>query len=127
MAGQDIPMNAFKLLADAAYIYGEASDSSQGKVKKSDLFKEVFQDRGKIQGGTDFNTILNDGIYQYYIELGEVINGPSLNRIILICFKSSSHIAHLAVNVHPGIYAIKYRTSHDYGKTWNSWKSISIT
>lgn len=127
MAKEDIPMNAFKLMADAAYIYGEASDSSQGKMKKSDLFKEVFQNRGKIQGGTDFNSIVTDGTYQYYIELGEVLNGPSLERLILVCFKSGSHISHLAINVHPGKYGIKYRTSHDSGKTWNSWKSISIT
>lgn len=33
----DIEMNAFKLLADAAYIYGEAADGSQVKIKKSDL------------------------------------------------------------------------------------------
>lgn len=34
---QDIAMNAFQIVTDVAYIYGEKSDSSQGKIKKSDL------------------------------------------------------------------------------------------
>lgn len=127
MAKEDIPMNAFKLMADAAYIYGEASDSSQGKMKRSDFLKEMFQDRGVIRAGTDFNTIVTNGIYQYYIEVGEVLNGPSLDRIVLICFKAGSHIVHIAVNVHPGLYRMMYRTSHSNGQSWNLWKSISIT
>ena len=39
---QDIAMNAFKLLTDAAYLYGEATDSSQGKIKK-DVFINIVK------------------------------------------------------------------------------------
>lgn len=39
---QDIAMNAFKVLTDVAYVYGEASDSSQGKIKKSDLISLIL-------------------------------------------------------------------------------------
>lgn len=38
---QDIPMSAFKLFTDAAYLYGEAADSSQGKITKEILFSSV--------------------------------------------------------------------------------------
>lgn len=38
---QDIAMNAFKLLTDAAYLYGEATDSSQGKIEK-DVFINIL-------------------------------------------------------------------------------------
>lgn len=37
MAGQDIEMNAFTLATDGAYIYAEATNGSQVKIKKSDL------------------------------------------------------------------------------------------
>ena len=42
MAGDDIAMNAFKVLTDVAYVYGEASDSSQGKIGKSDLISKLL-------------------------------------------------------------------------------------
>lgn len=41
---QDIAMNAFKVLTDVAYVYGEATDSSQGKIKKSDLLSGVLKE-----------------------------------------------------------------------------------
>ncbi|WP_257932688.1 hypothetical protein [Bacteroides muris (ex Fokt et al. 2023)] len=34
---QDIPMNQFQVVTDAAYIYAEAVNGSQVKIKKSDL------------------------------------------------------------------------------------------
>lgn len=37
MAGQDIEMNAFTPATDGAYIYAEATNGSQVKIKKSDL------------------------------------------------------------------------------------------
>ena len=40
---QDIAMNAFKVLTDVTYVYGEAADSSQGKIKKSDLLSSVLK------------------------------------------------------------------------------------
>ena len=35
MAGDDIAMNAFKVLTDVVYVYGEANDSSQGKIRRA--------------------------------------------------------------------------------------------
>ena len=43
---QDIAMNAFKVLTDVAYVYGEASDSSQGKIGKSDLISKLLAASG---------------------------------------------------------------------------------
>jgi len=48
MAGNDIAMNQFKVLTDVTYVYGEASDSSQGKIRKSDLLSKMFQYRGDV-------------------------------------------------------------------------------
>ena len=48
MAGNDIAMNAFKVLTDVAYVYGEASDSSQGKIGKSDLISLLLGIREKL-------------------------------------------------------------------------------
>lgn len=39
MAGDDIKMNSFAQATDAAYIYAEAANGSQVKIKKSDLVK----------------------------------------------------------------------------------------
>lgn len=37
MAGQDVPMNGFAPVTDAAYFYAEAADGSQVKILKSNL------------------------------------------------------------------------------------------
>ena len=43
MAGkQDIAMNQFQIVSDAPYFYVEASDGSQGKIKKSDLISKLL-------------------------------------------------------------------------------------
>lgn len=123
---QDIKMNSFASASDAKYVYAETLDGSQVRIKKSDLLSALFQDRGVIPNGNDLNNY-HYGIFRVYPENGVVLNGPNFGRYILICFNSSGHIAQFAVNVHPGQYNFMYRASHDYGGTWNSWKSISIT
>ena len=64
MAGDDIAMNAFKVLTDVTYVYGEAADSSQGKIKKSDLLSEMFQYRGDVS--ENYDNFIKNGIYQIY-------------------------------------------------------------
>ena len=41
MAGDDIAMNQFQVVTDAAYIYAEAANGSQVKIKKSDFIDIV--------------------------------------------------------------------------------------
>ena len=122
----DKRMNDFMLSDDAKYVYAETENGSQVKIKKSDLLRTAFQNRGAINGGTDFNTIIISGIYQYFIEAGSVLNGPDLSRIILLCFQASGHIVQVAFSVDPGISSIKYRGSWNSGENWNVWKSISL-
>ena len=122
----DLKMNAFPVTTDGAYIYAETADGSQVKIKKSDLFSALFQDRGVIPNESDLNKYLQ-GMYYIYPENGTVLNGPSFTRFILVCFLSGSHVVQFAVNVHPGNYHFMYRTSHNNGDTWNYWKSISFT
>ena len=122
----DIAMNTFAPATDGAYIYAEAADGSQVKIKKSDLFSVLFQDKGIIPNGADLNKYFQ-GIFYAFPENGTVLNAPSSTRFILLCFLSGSHVVQFAVNVHPGQYNIMYRTSHDIGGKWNLWKSISIT
>ena len=42
MAEQDIAMNQFQVITDAEYIYAEATNGSQGKIKKSDLISKLL-------------------------------------------------------------------------------------
>ena len=72
---QDIAMNAFQIVTDVAYIYGEKSDSSQGKIKKEDLANivgEIMANLGSFfiplknkiySANTDLKTISTQGIY----------------------------------------------------------------
>ena len=52
---QDIAMNAFQIVTDVAYIYGEKSDSSQGKIKKDTFLNGIMKEMSLPRSGT--NTI----------------------------------------------------------------------
>ena len=41
---QDIPMNAFKILTNVAYLYGEATDISQGKIERNTFLSRVLKE-----------------------------------------------------------------------------------
>ena len=64
MAGNDIAMNQFKVLTGVTYVYGEASDSSQGKIRKSNLLSGMFQYRGDVS--ENYDNFIENGIYQIY-------------------------------------------------------------
>lgn len=72
---QDIKMNIFAQATDAAYIYAEASNGSQVKIKKSDLAKII----GKLL------PIGNDFFYEGSIGIGQVIN-TGINKIGCLCY-----------------------------------------
>lgn len=75
MAGDDIKMNSFAQATDAAYIYAEAANGSQVKIKKSDLAKII----GKLL------PIGNDFFYEGSIGIGQVIN-TGINKIGCLCY-----------------------------------------
>lgn len=75
MAEDDIKMNSFAQATDAAYIYAEAANGSQVKIKKSDLAKII----GKLL------PIGNDFFYEGSIGIGQVIN-TGINKIGCLCY-----------------------------------------
>lgn len=123
MAGDDIAMNAFKVLTDVVYVYGEANDSSQGKIKKSDLLSEMFQYRGDVS--ENYDNFTKNGIYQIYSG-ANITNSPDgISFGMLLVFKTKFYLFQIAIEVRPGDVAVKLRTNS--GPTWSAWKSVNIT
>jgi hypothetical protein len=84
MAGSDIAMNAFQIVTDVAYVYGEKSDSSQGKIEKNvfiDIVKGYITSV-RFAGGipdSDLNSIYKkeeSGISIYNISAA-ILNSPA--------------------------------------------------
>lgn len=115
---QDIAMNAFKVLTDVMYVYGEASDSSQGKIKKSDLLNAMFQKGSLAQNAND---LVQTGIYRG----GNIENAPSNDVSAIIVFNASPYIIHFCLAMTTG--RIYYRRSVNNGESWYSWLSINTT
>lgn len=123
MAGDDIAMNAFKVLTDVVYVYGEANDSSQGKIKKSDLLSEMFQYRGDVS--ENYDNFIKNGIYQIYSG-ANITNSPDgISFGTLLVFKTKLYLFQIAIEVRPGDVAVKLRTNS--GPAWSAWKSVNIT
>ena len=117
---QDIAMNAFKVLTDVTYLYGEASDSSQGKIKKSDLLSEVFQYRGSLSQYDD--TSLKIG---FYIDLNNATDRPSNfyeYGMLLVFPIGKTMIFHVHISTRS---IINFRV-YSSGK-WGEWKSVTLT
>ena len=68
---QDIAMNQFQVVTDAEYIYAEATNGSQVKIKKSDLLNAMFQKGSLAQNAND---LVQTGIYRG----GNIENAPCL-------------------------------------------------
>lgn len=115
MAGQDIEMNAFKLLADAAYLYGEATDGSQGKLSKS-IITEIL------------------GAFSYkglYIE----DKSPQVGHYKMNGYKINERVI-TGVSIIIGGDMVYIQLAFDnamaffrrcIGDTWSNWRSINIT
>ena len=81
--------------------------------------------RGYISAGQDLNELIIPGVYTYYLEIGAILNGPSIERMVLLVFKSSMHILQIAVSVTDNRF--KFRGTTNEGKTWgkwNDWKTV---
>ena len=55
MAGQDIAMNAFQIVTNVAYIYAEAANGSQVKIKKGTFLNGIMKEMSLPR--SDTNTI----------------------------------------------------------------------
>ena len=116
MAGNDIAMNAFKVLTDVAYLYGEASDSSQGKIKKNDFFNLLpFKNYGIVEGSLDE---IGSGFGYNSNGDGSGISG------MFLCLKYKECRFQLKSDLLGN--TLKVRSSNFYGE-WTNWKSISFT
>ena len=74
----DKRMNEFVPVTDGAYIYGEAANGSQMKIKKSDLLNGTFQIRGTVElylgaTGVESNQVPCLSLVQFQIDEGELV------------------------------------------------------
>lgn len=128
---QDIEMNAFASVTDAAYIYAEAADGSQVKIKKSDLIELIKSGLGYSYLKNNPNEIIEDcDIYNHFSKNGlYVVNESTQNRppesnyraILLVLSRNGYHYQEY-IEVTTGKRYYRYYTS-----AWSSWKSIMLT
>ena len=125
MAGQDRFMNDFAPVTNASYIYAEAADGSQVKIKKSDLFSAVMLERGDVTESIDnYKETGLYGVNNDIFPVGIIAYG------LLMVFKQSyagggNPIVQILVQCYPYTPKITYRTYWING--WQPWASISIT
>lgn len=128
MAEQDIKMNSFAQATDAAYVYAEAANGSQVKIKKSDLLSSLFQGRGDVTSNLDDYTTTGfyginaalyvTGVVSYGMLL--VFNGKDVAGGAL-----GNPIVQIAFNGHHPAVAMKMRVC--WMDTWSEWKSVTLT
>lgn len=89
---QDIAMNAFKVLTDVAYVYGEASDSSQGKIEKSDLISLILNTREKF--GILISNKLGSGLLKPNVGLVFAYDSTDTSKYLLYAYiRNSGEVA----------------------------------
>lgn len=112
MAGTDIAMNAFTSATDAEYIYAEAANGSQVKIKKSDL-KLQMSKTTTIKGG-DLNNVVEAG---EYIVWSTVENIPSYS-FFWVKVIGSADFVQIAIAFSD---LKEYKRSYVNG-AWSQWK-----
>lgn len=114
---KDMAMNTFPVVTDAAYIYAEAADGSQVKIKKSNLLGLTFLDRGIFEG--DLNELRTAGMY--YVT-GNTINKPEGYSGLALVFKSSIGVVQIAYNIFNGTSAKRVLLFNNGNlDTWSNW------
>ncbi len=119
MAEQDIAMNQFQVITNVEYIYGEKSDSSQGKIHKSNLLSTLVVKKSEL---CDCNEIKSSSI----IVGNKWSNAPYVTIAILetIAYSSDWVIQRYTV---PGSPLRLYVRSFYNGSTWSNWVPITLT
>lgn len=129
---QDIAMNAFKVLTDVTYLYGEATDGSQGKIKKSDLYN-IFpalsiSNGGHLENDKDFNEIVKFGLYSLSTKNNAPFSGSNRDWMVLVITNSLGDVLQIATEyagASSGLYIRQRRSKLSY--SWSSWKHIIFT
>lgn len=127
MAEDDIKMNSFAQATDAAYIYAEAANGSQVKIKKSDLANVVGEImanlgsffvpfKGTIKSlNTDLKSITTQGIYQVQgFGIGTKDDG------LLIVLDSSSGKVRFFLGSNGNFYFYSNAGMSDWAKIYSS-------
>lgn len=130
MAGNDIAMNAFTSATDAAYVYAEAANGSQVKIKKSDLFSSVLSGNLNYPNG-DINELKNNGIYY----VGSNPTAKAVGITFLGVFAAPPAVMQIGYdsNYEEDTAAITLKVrfvlrGNDASySTWSKWRSISLT
>lgn len=136
---QDIPMNQFQTVTDVAYIYAEAANGSQVKIKKSDLVeliraampvatqysKGLMSSTGFFQGNAindiaDYNNSLGAGTYSHTVDLG---NGNPTG--ILFVIRGERYSSH--VDIPNGVGKVAIKNIRSNGELLYDWRKIDFT
>lgn len=123
---QDMPMNGFKIASDSQYVYVELADGSQGKIRKSDLFSILFQNRGN---SSNPDNSIESGVYGMNTDGGITSNSPVGHGILLVFRTLSgsagggSPIVQIAINYQCTSVKVRARWVND----WSVWKTITLT
>ena len=121
---QDIKMNSFAQATDAAYIYAEAVNGSQVKIKKSDLFTSVFAYKGLLREDKDLNTISENGIYYS----ANALNSPERVTGLLLHYMETDMASQILINSRTGeLYTRSQVYNTGNWDKWTEWKSITLT
>ena len=114
----DKRMYEFTPAANGTYIYAEAADGSQVKIKKSDLIGALFQDRGTFEN--DANQLKTAGMY--YIT-ANTQNSPYGYSGLMLVFCSGSAVTQIVYSVFDGSFrkrALLYNNGN--WDVWTNWK-----
>ena len=130
MAGNDIAMNAFTSATDAEYVYAEAANGSQVKIKKSDLFSSVLSGNLNYPNG-DINELKTSGIYY----VGSNPSAKAVGITFLGVFAAPPAVMHIGYDSNheedTAAITLKVRfilRGNDASySTWSKWRSISLT
>ena len=120
-------MNAFQAVTDVTYIYGEKSDSSQGKIKKGDFFNLIpaYTKMYSASEEVDCNSLpYNSKVVCYKLVNGPIPNGYSF--IVTTGYSPSWMTQIISTMGGNGGIRIFVRSFYN-GSTWSDWKSVTLT
>lgn len=133
---QDIAMNAFQIVTDVAYVYGEKSDSSQGKIEKNvfiDIVKRYITSVRSTGGipDSDLNSIYKNedpGISIYTISAA-ILNSPATYSFCINIQRSGKGdvtASQRILQIVPDDNLVNLRTGKGDGEkiVYTSWRRI---
>ena len=89
---EDIKMNSFAQATDAAYIYAEAANGSQVKIKKSDLLSLILGTREKF--GIKISTNSGSSLLEPNVGLVFAYDSTDISKYLLYAYiRNSGEVA----------------------------------